>query len=77
MSIELDLMLKDEYLEDNGEITTHFKSIIFLNVPDGKRWITPKIMFYRSSGSSNSDDLNIYRYGTFLPTTGFLIKDIA
>ena len=53
-----------------------YRPFIILPVPTTEKWISPNIIYYRSSGRSNRGDgediKNKYRNGTFFPTIGLL-----
>ena len=49
----------------------------FVTVNASKKWPTRKMAFYQSTGSSNNDNKNEYRKGTWLPTLGILQTDSA
>jgi hypothetical protein len=47
----------------------------FVTVSAPKKWPVKKMAFYRSTGSSNDDENNEYREGTWFPTLGLLPQD--
>ena len=47
-----------------------YRPIVLLPAPP--KWPSPKIAYYKSSGSSNVDEFNVYRTDTWFPTLGLL-----
>ena len=70
-SLEKDAPVVEAVYHEGGD---SYRPIITISVPEGEKWISENIIYYRSSGRSNAGEgqeiKNKYRNGTWFPTIG-------